>query len=96
MKKRRKSAKTSATRKTDSSAARATPEEVLQGPPARETVVIRTDRERDAEKNMRVHTSSSPRLAGGDVDADWQRADSVGEADWRDKAEGLVDSRRVR
>ena len=66
MKKRRKSAKS-------------TPEEVLQGPPARETVVSRTDRERDAEKDLREHTSSSRRLAGGDVDADWRRADSVGE-----------------
>jgi hypothetical protein len=43
-------------------------------------VVIRTDRERDAEEELRVHTSSSPRLTGGDVDADWQRADSVGDA----------------
>jgi hypothetical protein len=54
----------------DRSAARGVPEETLQGPPARETVMLRDDRE---------HTSSSPALAGGDVDADWPRADSVGE-----------------
>jgi hypothetical protein len=42
-------------------------------------VVVKTDRERHAEKDFRIHTSSSPRLAGGDVDADWRRADSVGE-----------------
>jgi hypothetical protein len=79
MKKRRKSAKVSTPRNADTSPAKSTPEEALQGPPARETVVFRTDRERDAEKDLRVHTSSSPRLAGGDVDADWRRADSVGE-----------------
>ena len=66
-------------RNADTSPAKSTPEEALQGPPARETVVFRTDRERDAEKDLRVHTSRSPRLAGGDVDADWRRADSVGE-----------------
>jgi hypothetical protein len=77
MKKRRKSAKR--TGNANTSPARSTPDEVLQGPPVRETVVFRTDRERDAEKDLRVHTSSSPRLAGGDVDADWRRADSIGE-----------------
>jgi hypothetical protein len=79
MKKPRKSVKAPATGNADMSPAQSTPEEVLQGPPARETVVFRTDRERDAEKDLRVHTSSSPRLAGGDVDADWRRADSIGE-----------------
>jgi hypothetical protein len=28
---------------------------------------------------LREYTSSSPALAGGDPDADWRRADSVGE-----------------
>src|SRR4030095_4462727 len=69
MKKRRKSAKVSIPKS----------EEALQGPPARETVVFRSDRERDAQKELRDDTYSSPRLAGGDVDADWRRADSVGE-----------------
>jgi hypothetical protein len=73
MKKPRKSVKAPATGNADMSPAQSTPEEVLQGPPACETVVFRTDRERDAEKDLRVHTSSSPRLAGGDVDADWRR-----------------------
>jgi hypothetical protein len=40
---------------------------------------LRSDREREAETERRAYTSSSPRLAGGDVDADWRRADSVGE-----------------
>jgi len=79
MKKRRKSAKGSTRGKAERSRGQRTTEEALQGPPARETVVLKTDRERDAEKDLRVHTSSSPRLAGGDVDADWRRADSVGE-----------------
>jgi Family of unknown function (DUF6335) len=61
------------------SRARGVPEEELQGPPAAETVMIRGDREREAEEELREHTASSPALAGGDVDADWQRADSVGE-----------------
>lgn len=69
MKKRKKSAKPS--KKNESAD--------LQGPPARETVVLRSDREREAEEELRVYTSSSPRLTAGDVDADWQRADSVGE-----------------
>ena len=83
MKKRRKSAqrprRTNPQAIADASRAKGTPEEVLQGPPARETVILRTDREREAQEELRLHTSSSPRLAGGDVDADWQRADSVGE-----------------
>ena len=74
MKKRRKSAKPQRKK-----APRGAPEELLQGPPARETVVLRGDREREVEEELRTHTSSSPRLTGGDVDADWQRADSVGE-----------------
>ena len=49
------------------------------GPPARETVWLRSDRERQAEEELRAYTSSSPALTGGDVDADWKRADSVGE-----------------
>jgi hypothetical protein len=61
------------------SAARGVPEEELQGPPARETIWIRSDAEREAEEEARQYTQSSPRLTGGDVDADWRRADSVGE-----------------
>lgn len=51
----------------------------LQGPPPREATILRTDRERQAEAELREHTDTSPRLTGGDVDADWQRADSDGE-----------------
>jgi len=54
-------------------------EEALQGPPARETVWERSDAERAAEAEARTYTSTSPRLTGGDVDADWQHADSIGE-----------------
>ena len=54
-------------------------EEELQGPPALETVWEPGDRERAVEEELREHTSSSPALTGGDPDADWQRADSVGE-----------------
>jgi len=61
------------------SAARGVPEEDLQGPPARETVMMHSDAEREAEEEARQYTQSSPRLTGGDVDADWRRADSVGE-----------------
>jgi len=63
----------------DRSAARGVPEEELQGPPARETVVMHDDAAREVEEEARQYTQSSPRLTGGDVDADWRRADSVGE-----------------
>ena len=63
----------------DRSAARGVTEEELQGPPARETIVMRSDTEREAEEAVREYTQSSPRLTAGDVDADWRRADSVGE-----------------
>jgi hypothetical protein len=51
----------------------------LEGPPPREVTVARNDRERHVEDVRREHTSTSPKLSGGDVDADWARADSVGE-----------------
>ena len=54
-------------------------EEDLQGPPPREATIIRTDVERQFEEELAQHTSTSPKLTGGDVDADWQRADSSGE-----------------
>ena len=53
--------------------------EDLQGPPPREATLMRTDRQRQAEEELIEHTSTSPQLSGGDVAADWQRADSVGE-----------------
>ena len=59
--------------------AQGVPEEDLQGPPARETIVIRDDREREAEQELALHTESSPKLTAGDLDADWQRAAMVGE-----------------
>ena len=57
------------------SAQRGVPEEDLQGPPASETVFIRSDAEVRAEAGL----PDRARLTGGDVDADWQRADDVGE-----------------
>ena len=57
------------------SAQRGVPEEELQGPPARETVLVRTDPERRAEE----HPTGEARLTGGDVDADWGRAADIGE-----------------
>jgi hypothetical protein len=44
-----------------------------------DTVAEPSDREREAQAALRQFTSSSPALTGGDVDADWRRADSVGE-----------------
>jgi hypothetical protein len=61
------------------SARRGVPEEDLQGPPARETTVTRDDRERAAEAHRDAYHDTSPRLTGGDPDADWERADHVGE-----------------
>lgn len=61
------------------SARRGVPESTLQGPPARETVFMRDDRERRVESELAEHTATSPALTGGDPDADWQRADHVGE-----------------
>jgi hypothetical protein len=62
------------------SARRGVPEEELQGPPARETTLMRGDRERAAEAHRHDYRNeTSPRLTGGDPDADWERADHVGE-----------------
>lgn len=63
----------------EASARRRVPEEELQGPVAAETAVIRTDVERQVEEELRRYRSTSPALSGGDPDADWQRADHVGE-----------------
>jgi uncharacterized protein DUF6335 len=78
MKKRKSSASKRASTPKRSSRKPAS-EEALQGPPARETVWERSDSERAVEAELRAYTSTSPRLTAGDVDADWQRADSVGE-----------------
>jgi uncharacterized protein DUF6335 len=64
----------------ESSARRGVPEEELQGPVARETAVTRSDVERQrAEHEKEYHDATSPALSGGDPDADWERADHVGE-----------------
>jgi uncharacterized protein DUF6335 len=54
-------------------------DEELKGPPPWEATIIRTDRERaEAERRARSR-ETGPELTGGDVDADWERAASVGE-----------------
>ena len=63
----------------EASARRGVPEEDLQGPVAAETAVLRSDVEREVEEGTRRYSSTSPALSGGDLDADWQRADHVGE-----------------
>jgi len=63
----------------EQSARRGVPEEDLQGPPARETTELRDDAERAAEAHREEHHETSPRLTGGDVDADWERAADAGE-----------------
>ena len=83
MKKRKKSGKRSVPDDPQALAERARaeggPEEDLLGPPARETIMLRDDRERELEEELALHTESSPKLTAGDLDADWQRAATVGE-----------------
>jgi hypothetical protein len=59
-------------------AGRRTPD-TLVGPPPAEALLMRADRERATEPLLRGEPAASPRLTGGDVDADWQRAASTGE-----------------
>ena len=82
--KRKKNARDKRARKSDPqegqriaerSAKRGVPEEQLQGPPASETILIRSD----AEVRAEAASPDLARLTGGDVDADWQRAADVGE-----------------
>jgi hypothetical protein len=54
-------------------------QEALQGPPARETTIQKSDRERAVVEEGERHNATSPALTGGDVDADWQRAAQTGE-----------------
>ena len=61
------------------SRARKPKDEEIQGPPPREAVAMRSDEERRADAEERGRRDTSPRLTGGDVDADWQRAHLVGE-----------------
>jgi hypothetical protein len=53
--------------------------DALLGPPPAEALLIRSDHERAADAQLRGETAASPRLTGGDVDADWRRAASTGE-----------------
>jgi uncharacterized protein DUF6335 len=60
------------------SAKRGVPEEELQGPPASETVLMRSDAE-IREETEEAESPDRARLTGGDIDADWQRAADVGD-----------------
>jgi uncharacterized protein DUF6335 len=51
----------------------------LLGPPPAEATILRGDRARALDARLRAETATSPRLTGGDLDADWGRAASVGE-----------------
>jgi hypothetical protein len=51
----------------------------LQGPPPQEATIIRSEQELRAEAEELGRRETSPRLTGGDIDADWQRAHLVGE-----------------
>ncbi|HUF93515.1 MAG TPA: DUF6335 family protein [Candidatus Limnocylindria bacterium] len=62
----------------EASARRGVPEEELQGPVAEETVVMLGDAERRAQEEA-LRYQSRIKLSGGDPDADWRRADHVGE-----------------
>jgi hypothetical protein len=65
---------------TDASRRSQTPsEEELQGPPPAEALYEPSDLERRVEEERREHHETSPKLSGGDVDADWQRAHLDGE-----------------
>jgi hypothetical protein len=75
-------AKKKAKRPTNSRTRRSkhrTREEALQGPPPREAMLMRSDEERRESARLAGYTDSTPELTAGDVDADWQRAASVGE-----------------
>jgi hypothetical protein len=54
-------------------------EEQLQGPPPESALTERTDAERHAAQELASYHGTSPKLSGGDVDADWQRAHMAGE-----------------
>ena len=60
------------------SARQGVPEEVLQGPPAREMIELPPE-ESALEAERRLYTSTGPELSAGDVDANWQRDADVGE-----------------
>ena len=79
MSKRRSRQAPKASRITNPPAAGGGPEKEVQGPPARETTVVRSNQERAASAESERHTATSPALAGGDVDADWQRAAHAGD-----------------
>ena len=52
----------------------------MKGPPPRGLLYEPSDREREAAAHRaRYHDATSSELTGGDIDADWERADSVGE-----------------
>lgn len=71
---RRKSADKTRKRRTTLS-----PPEELQGPPPGEARMELSEAERRAIEQAEGTRAANPRLTGGDVDADWQRAHLTGE-----------------
>jgi len=71
---RKKSADKTRKRRTTPS-----PQEELQGPPPREALMELSEAERRAIEQAEGTRAANPRLTGGDVDADWQRAHLTGE-----------------
>ena len=54
-------------------------DEDLAGPPPREATYVRNNRERRVQEHAADFHGTSPKLTGGDPDADWERAESDGE-----------------
>jgi Family of unknown function (DUF6335) len=54
-------------------------EEQLQGPPPQSAAAEQSDAERRQGQELASYHATSPKLSGGDLDADWQRAHIDGE-----------------
>lgn len=61
------------------SSAERSAEEQMQGPPPGEVLREPTDMERAMLRESEEHSATSPKLTGGDPDADWRRAHLSGE-----------------
>jgi uncharacterized protein DUF6335 len=67
-------------KRNDAREKKKTPEDLDRNlAPPRETIQIHSDVEREVEEHAALFPDTSPTLTGGDPDADWERASSVGE-----------------
>ena len=67
-------------KRNDAREKKKTPEDLDRNlAPPRETIQIHSDVEREVEEHAALFPDTSPALTGGDPDADWERASSVGE-----------------